>query len=106
MLRNTESKHMISEDFRIKFVPKAGVKLKSILKRKTITNETCISKDGKPCVVSDGNGIQTHKCRQIRVNYFAKCKSCDLQEKERVYYGETANNNHVLSQEHYSALKN
>ena len=106
MLRHTESKFMISEDFRIKFVPKAGVKLKSILQRKTITKQTCNSYDGKPCVISDGKEIQTHECRKNRVNYFSKCKNCDSEGKERIYFGETARNLHVRSQEHYGALKN
>ena len=106
MLKSTESKFMISENFRIKFVPKAGIKLKSLLQRKSIKDQTCTDNDGNPCVISDGRGIQTSKCKQNRVNYFAKCKTCDMNGKERVYHGETARNLHIRSKEHYSALSN
>ena len=105
MLKETESKFRIRDDFRIKFVSKAGMQLKSVLQRKSIRNKTCDSNDGRPCVTSDGEGIKTLKCRQNRINYFAKCKTCDLYGKERIYYGETARNLHVRSHEHYNGLK-
>ena len=105
MLKETESKFRISDDFRIKFVTKAGIKLKSVLQRKSIISKTCEDNGGNPCVMSNGEGIQTYKCRQNRVNYYAKCKTCDSQDKERIYYGETARNIHVRSQEHYAALR-
>ena len=57
-------------------------------------------------MTSNGDGIKTDKCRQNRVNYFAKCKTCELEGKERVYFGETARNLHVRSLEHYNGLKN
>ena len=104
MLKDTEKKHMISEDFRIKFVSKAGVKLKSLLQNRNIKGKTCNDNGGNPCVYSEGKGIQNFKCKQNRVSYFAKCKSCALQGKDRTYHGETARNLHVRSQEHYSAM--
>ena len=106
MLKDTEEKHMISEDFRVKFVSKAGVKLKSLIQRKYITSETCKDDDGNPCVIKNGEGIQTHQCKQNRVNYFAKCKSCEVEGKCKMYFGETARNLHTRSKEHYNALKN
>ena len=106
MLQETESKFRISDNFRIKFVSKAGVKLKNVLVRKSTKEVPCSDNDGKPCVISDGQDISTQQCRKNRINYFAKCKTCDLQGKQRVYYGETARNIHSRSKEHYSALKN
>ena len=87
MFRETESKFKICDNFRIKFVPKAGVKLKHILQRNTMKAKTCNDYDGNPCVISNGKGIMTHKCTQNRVNYFAKCQTCDFQGNNRVYYG-------------------
>ena len=105
MIKETESKHRVSDEFRIKFVSKAGTKLKNVLQRKSIREKTCEDKDGRPCVTSDGEGIKTHKCMQNRINYFAKCKTCAEQGKLSVYYGETARNLHVRSREHYSGLE-
>ena len=105
MFRETESKFKISDNFRIKFVPKAGVKLKHIFQSNTMKEKTCNDFDGNPCVISNGKGIMTHKCTQNRVNYFAKCQTCGFQGNNRVYYGETARNLHVRSKEHYNALK-
>ena len=106
MLKDTESKFRISDEFRIKFVTKAGVKLKSVLQRQSISDKTCNDNKGRPCVSSNGNSIKTQVCRKNRVNYFTKCKTCELQGKDRVYYGETARNLHTRSQEHYTSLKN
>ena len=106
MLRHTESQFMVDENYRIKFVSKVGMKLGSILKSKNILDKTCSDMDGSPCVITDNKGIKNSKCKQNRVNYYAKCKTCDLKGKVRVYHGETARNLHVRSQEHCSALKN
>ena len=68
MLRHTESQFMVSENFRMKFVSKAGVKLKSILKCKSIKDRTCSENDGSPCVMSEGRGIKNSNCKQNIVN--------------------------------------
>ena len=105
MLKHTEAKHRISDDFRIKFVSKAGIKLKSLLLRKHMRTKTCEENNGNPCVISNGKGIESHICTKNRVSYFSKCATCEKLGKCRVYYGETARNIHTRSQEHYNALK-
>ena len=74
MLKNTESKFMISDNFRIRFVSKAGVKLKSLLQKKSISQITCSDVNGKPCVTSKGESIKTVKCKQNRVTYLPGVK--------------------------------
>ena len=106
MLKYTEEKHMINEDFRIKFVSKAGRKLKDLFQCKSMSNKTCEGNNDKPCVNSNGKGIQSHLCKQNRVSYYAKCLSCKDEGRKRVYYGETARNLHARSIEHYNALQN
>ena len=93
-------------DFRFKFVSKVEIKLKSLLQRKFINNETCKDNDGFPSVITNGGGLETHKCKQSRVNYFAKCKSFEVEGNHKIYLGETARNLHTWSKEHYNALKN
>ena len=41
ILKETEAKFRISDDFRIKFVSNAGIKLKSVQKRKSINDKAC-----------------------------------------------------------------
>ena len=77
-LRNTESKHRINDECRIKFVSKSGIKLKDVLKRKHILGKPCSDNDGKSCVNSNGEPIKRSECRKNRVSYMCKCKTCGV----------------------------
>ena len=68
---------MISEEFPIKFVPKAGRKLKDLFHCKSMSNKTCGGNSDKPCVNSNGKGIKSNLCKQNRVTYYAKCVDCE-----------------------------
>ena len=49
MLRETESVHKISDECRIKFVSKSGVKLKHILEKRDPFQSRCGESNCKPC---------------------------------------------------------
>ena len=108
MLRDTEEKYKISDDYRIKFVAKSGVKLRDILQRKNPLKDKCDDKKCNICEqnIENLNGIRNHKCRKNNVVYEAKCNNCDHEGKDRLYHGETARNLYTRSKEHYNALRN
>ena len=58
MLRETEAMHPISEDCRIKFVAKSGIKIKDIVPRKNPFKKTCGADDCIPCASSSGGKHQ------------------------------------------------
>ena len=103
-LQNIEYKFKISENDRIKFVSKSGIKLKSLLQRKDPFDSKCNTVNCKPCEnVSKGS---LSKCREMNVTYKAQCKICEERGKERVYYGETCRNLNIRSKEHYKDCEN
>ena len=82
MLKEKEHNYQI-DNFRFKFVPKSGIKLRDILQRKD-PFESDIKCD---CVPSNADQNKISKCRRKRVCYSDKCKECDLNGIEKVYHG-------------------
>ena len=106
MFKETESNHKISDNHRIKFVTKSGIKLKHLLEKKDPFSTECHDNNCQPCVNSKDREVKTLNCKKNRICYEAKCRNCDEEGKSRTYHGETARNLHVRAKEHYSALYN
>ena len=106
MLRETEEQHKISDNSRIKFVTKAGTKLKHLLERKDPFSTVCSDEDCRPCVNSKDTKGKLVNCKKNRICYSAQCRKCGEEGKRRIYHGETARNLFIRSKEHYSALRN
>ena len=104
MLKVTEETFKIAEDKRIKFISKAGTKLIHLFERKNPFEVNCNEEDCPPCeTIDDPNKLS--KCRMENVSYQAKCLTCELVGKNRIYDGETARNLHIRSKEHLYDLK-
>ena len=103
-LKHIEDRHKISDQDRIKFVSKSGIKLKDLIQRKDPINSQCDGLDCKPCE-NKVNG-EASNCRAMNVTYKAQCNICKQAGKTRVYYGETCRNLHIRSNEHYREYKN
>ena len=106
MLKATEETHKISDDCRIKFVSKSGIKLKHILETKNPFKSKCHASDCKPCESAVLNKHTRSNCRKNRVCYEVRCRKCKDKGKDRIYHGETARNVYTRSREHYKAMKN
>ena len=79
ILKETEDKHRVSDDIRIKIVSKSGTKLKDIFVKKDPFAENC---DKRDCMVCSKNGGSKHmKCRKQNVTYESKCVTCEKEEK-------------------------
>ena len=63
MLKATEETHKISDDCRIKFVSKSGIKLKHILETKNPFKSKCHASDCKPCESAVLNKHIRSNCR-------------------------------------------
>ena len=103
MFKATEDKYRISDTHRIKFVPKCGKKLVNILRQKDPFIEYC-EEECFPCESAKEQGIPT-RCHKNNIVYEAKCITCDLEGKSRMYHGESSRNLFIRSKEHYSALR-
>ena len=103
-LKHIEEMHKISDQDRIKFVSKSGVKLINLVQRKDPFNSQCDGKNCKPCE-NKGNDKPSN-CRTQNVTYSAKCKTCENEGRNRIYYGETCRNIHTRSGEHYKDFEN
>ena len=104
-LRETEQKHMIAANMRIKFVSKSGTTLLQKFQKKDPFEEACSSHDCKPCAHLNDGQRKFSNCRSNNVSYSAKCVPCDKRGKEKVYIGETSRNLYMRSVEHYNDLK-
>ena len=98
ILKETEEKHKISDDIRIKIVSKSGMKLKDILVKKDPFEGNCNKDDCNVCKTNEGK--KQTKCRKQNVTYQAKCINCEKEGKTRVYDGETARNLYERHKEH------
>ena len=105
MLKETEEKHKIDENVRIKLVPKSGIKLINVLERKDPFITKCKDNECPPCDSLEMNSVKTSKCRLNNITYEAKCDNCDQEGKRRVYTGESSRNLSLRSKEHLDALK-
>ena len=99
-LKETEDKHKISEDCRIKLVSKSGNKLVHLLEKKDPFAKKCNEIDCPPCESLGDEVRKTSKCRVDNVTYRGTCKTCEVEGKHRYYDGETARNLHIRSKEH------
>ena len=106
MLRETEEQFKVSDDFRIKFVPKSGVKLKQLITKRDPFQGECNLNDCLPCASITKPLGKTSKCKLNRVVYEARCRDCANAGKERIYHGETARNLYERSREHMNAFHN
>ena len=93
MLKETESKFRVSDNCRIKFVSKSGVKLVNLLQRTDPFQMNCKS-NCKPCEYAEKEG-KLSICHREGVCYESKYEDCYKKCKIRVYYGDTARNVHV-----------
>ena len=64
MFRETEDKYRISDECRIKFVAKSGIKLKHILVKKDPFENYC---DCKPYLNALAGGITKPNCKKNRI---------------------------------------
>ena len=106
MFKETEAKHKISENHRIKFVTKSGIKLKHLVEKKDPFSKECNGNDCQPCVSSREKSKKPSNCKKNRICYEARCRKCDEEGKTKTYHGETARNLHVRAKEHYNAFNN
>ena len=106
MFKDTEENYKVSEEFRIKFVPKSGVKLKDLITKKDPFQDTCGASDCLPCVSMTRPLGKSSKCRLNRIVYEARCRTCANEGKERIYHEETARNLYERSKEHVNSFKN
>ena len=102
--KETEAIHKIRDAQRIKFVSKSGIKLKHLLERKDPFSSLCNDIECKPCVNTNGRSQRNSNCRKNNVCYEAKCRTCEVEGKIKLYHGEIARNMHVRSKVHYYAL--
>ena len=100
LFRQIENTHKISEDFRIKFVSKSGVKLSNIVSKKDPFFTNCEDENCIPAKNATNEGRKLD-CKKMNICYKAECKDCKLNGKRKVYYGETYRNLHMRSSEHY-----
>ena len=99
LMRQTEEAHKVSENFRIKFISKAGIKLKHVLGSKDPFEGKCKVNDCMPCANSDEKNIKTTKCKVNNVSYTAKCNICDkkilvkctMEKHQEIYMQEVKN---------------
>ena len=103
MLRETEEKFKISDNHRIKFISKSGMKLGQMLQRKDPFLKVC---DCKPSINAFEKTGKIIDCKKNNVHYEAACRKCNENGIVRKYDGETARNIHTRSKEHYDNLKN
>ena len=85
MLKETESIHKISDEYRIKFVSKSGIKLKHILEKRDPFQSRCDESNCKPCESATFKKHKQYACRKNRVCYEAKCRNCEIQGKDKIY---------------------
>ena len=105
MLRNTEEKHMIAKNKRLKAVSKSGTKLINMLQKNDPFQQNCKKPDCQPCKQAENSGKLTD-CRKVNVTYESKCNNCDKEGKYRAYHGESARNFYSRSKEHVNDAKN
>ena len=103
MLKETEEKFKISDNHRIKFISKSGMKLGQMLQRKDPFLKVC---DCKPSINAFEKTGKIIDCKKNNVHYEAACRKCNENGIVRKYDGETARNIHTRSKEHYDNLKN
>ena len=91
MLRDTDKKYMIGDNFIIKFVTKAGMKLRDILQNITPLEDKCDDTNCNIYSQTDENNkfIRKPKCRKNNIVYEDKCKDCDLKGEPKLYHRET-----------------
>ena len=105
MIRETEEKHMIGNDQRIKIISKSGTKLVHLLEKKDPFAQNCIPDKCPVCDSLDSTEGKFSNCMTNNVCYEVKCKTCDSKGKTRTYTGETSRNLHTRSKEHLNGFK-
>ena len=85
---------------RIRFVERAGPKLKHILTNKAPwRKEWCGRPDCSPCSTSPGS------CRAVNVVYEIRCQTCASIGQQAVYFGESSRSWWDRARDHTQALK-
>ena len=100
LFRHIEDKFKISDQHRINFVSKTGMKLVNIVQKRDPFPTNCNDPKCVPSEVAKSTGKYVN-CKKVNVCYKVECKTCKMKGIRRVYYGETSRNLHVRSTEHY-----
>ena len=103
-LKETEEKHQIDENIRIKMVSKTGTKLKNIIVKKNPFESSCKRGDCEPCRNTELG--KSSDCRKQNITYQGKCVNCEDIGVNKIYDGETARNLFIRSKEHIAGYKN
>ena len=77
MIRETEEKHKISENMRIKIVSKSGTKLSNLLEKRNPFAENCKSYDCPPCASINQNSSELSHCMVNNTCCEVTCKTCE-----------------------------
>ena len=97
MLKETEEKHQIDENSRIKFVETSGRKYADQLKINDPFEVKCDPQE--KCITCQSNG-KVSNCKIANVGYSLICKTCKARGLERTYEGETCRNTYLRGREH------
>ena len=91
--------------WRIKFIEKAGTKLKHILQNNDpFPEEICKDEKCLPCKsvteLSKGNRAQKSNCKKNNIGYRIPCVTCEEKNIVKVYEGESSRNARIRGEEH------
>ena len=102
-LKETENKHKIDDENRIKFVEKCGTKIMNLVSIADPFRKNCPPE--KDCLPCRGNTTFSN-CRKTDVGYQMWCKICKSRGFEQAYEGETCRNLYLRGREHQNLFKN
>ena len=100
MFKHIECKYRISDQHRIKFVSKSGMKLANVLQKRDPFPVNCNDAKCVPSKAANSKG-KIVNCKKANICYKVECQTCKDKGISKVYYGETSRNLHVRSAEHY-----
>ena len=102
-MKETENQFKIDKESRIKFVEKAGIKNRDIL-RKSDPHKTNCSPDVECLACHRSTTISD--CKKSNVGYSIICELCESRGVKMTYEGETSRNMFLRGSEHLRQLKN
>ena len=102
-LREVEEKHKISDNKRIKFVEKSGVKMVHKITRKNPFRNNCNEELCMACQSSKNDKVSN--CRKNNVGYTIIYDLCKMRGMPTAYEGETDRNLRSRGEEHIKTLK-
>ena len=105
IFKHIENIHRISDQDRIKFVSKSGIRLSNIVQKRDPFLSNCKDKNCRPSSTAIATG-KVLNCKKTNICYMVECLTCKHSGRRRVYFGETSRNIHVRSAEHYRDCDN